>query len=71
MTEPELFRAYRVPADHRRILLRDRARRRVDRRIEKLLAYIQAHPASTRFTDSALARLDDLVGDAAFLVNEL
>jgi len=48
----------------RRILAADRARRRVKRRTDSLLAYIETHPDAWRATDAELRRLDDLEGEA-------
>ena len=53
------------------VRLRPQARRRLARRIVALLAYIDANPAANRHTDSALARLDDLVGEAGKLRSAL
>lgn len=56
---------------YRKVKLRERARTRVRRRVDKLLAYIDAHPGATRDNDPQIERLDDLVGDADVLVRLL
>lgn len=71
MRETELFSAYRIPADYRRIVLRERAMRRRAHRVANLLEYLADRPSATRYNDPELARLDDLIGEADRLVRAL
>jgi uncharacterized protein Yka (UPF0111/DUF47 family) len=56
---------------YRRVPLRARAAARVQRRVDALLAYMDAHLEATRGTDATLRRLDDLEGEADRLRREL
>lgn len=58
-------------ADHRRILIRDRAEHRTLRRVRAILEYIAEKPSSSRYNDPELERLDDLIGEADRLVRTL
>jgi hypothetical protein len=51
----------------RRILAGDRARRRLRRRVDALIGFLNTHPDATRGTSDELRRLDDLVGEADVL----
>ena len=51
----------------RRILAGDRARKRLRRRVDALIAFLSTHPDVTRGTSPELRRLDDLVGEADVL----
>lgn len=48
----------------RRSLIYVRAGIRVRRRVAALLAYLDAHPETTRDESAAIRRLDDLLGEA-------
>ena len=48
----------------RDLRIRARAEARVERRVNSLLALLDANPAATRFSNPAIARADDLLGEA-------
>jgi hypothetical protein len=51
----------------RRILAGDRARKRLRRRVDALIGFLNTHPDATRGTSVELRRLDDLEGEADVL----